>query len=263
MTSDADPHAGLPPAAADRAADGLLDRVAAAMPVAATDVALDWPGAGLVVIDVVNGFATVGAGPLAPPRFDAAIAAAVAECDRLARRFAAAGRPIAVFLDTHRPGVPEPPYPPHCEVGSGEEELVPALQWLGTCAQATLIEKDCINAFVGAHDHASGRNRIVDWILRHRLRSLVVVGLCTDICVMDFVLTMLSARNHGHVPGLADIVVHAPGCATYDLPRAAAAAAGLPATAAHPQALADHLGLYFMASRGAVIARRLIPAAGP
>ena len=67
----------------------------------------------------------------------------------------------------------------------------------------------------------------------------------------DFVLTMLSARNHDLMPGLADIYVHAGACATYDLPRETAEGLGLPPTAAHPQALTHHMGLYFMASRGA------------
>ena len=39
--------------------------------------------------------------------------------------------------------------------------------------------------------------------------------------------------------------------------RGAAEAMRLPATAAHPQALTHHMGLYFMASRGAVIASTL------
>jgi nicotinamidase-related amidase len=233
------------------------DEVRHAMPVAPVAVALDWGGAGLIVVDMVNGFATVGAGPLAPVAFDPAIDAAVAATDDVARRFAARGRPIAVFLDTHQPGVPEPPYPPHCEAGSGQEELVERLAWLETQPTATLIRKDCINAVIGAHDHASGDNAILDWVCRHGLTQIAVVGLCTDICVMDFVLTMLSARNHRHTPALADVIVLAPGCATYDLPRAAAEALGLPATAAHPQALTHHLGLYFMASRGAVIASAL------
>jgi len=81
-----------------------------------------------------------------------------------------------------------------------------------------------------------------------------VVGICTDICVMDFVLTFLSARNHGLMPSLTEIVVHEPGCATYDLPRAAVTELGLPATASHPQALTHHMGLYFMHSRGARLA---------
>jgi nicotinamidase-related amidase len=128
---------------------------------------------------------------------------------------------------------------------------------LETCPTATLIRKDCINGFVGAHDARTGDNAIVRWINDHRLDALLVVGICTDICVMDFVLTMLSARNHGLTPGLRDIVVYEPACATYDLPRDTALGLGLDETAAHPQALAHHLGLYFMASRGAVVAAQL------
>jgi hypothetical protein len=71
---------------------------------------------------------------------------------------------------------------------------------------------------------------------------------------MDFVLTLLSARNHGMMPTLRDIVVYERATATYDLPREATGALGLPATAAHPKAETQHMGLYFMASRGALLA---------
>jgi hypothetical protein len=47
---------------------------------------------------------------------------------------------------------------------------------------------------------------------------------------MGFVLTTFSARNHGLMPSLKNIIVHAPACATY------------------------YVGLNFMASRGAVLA---------
>ncbi|HEX9648462.1 MAG TPA: isochorismatase family protein [Alphaproteobacteria bacterium] len=209
---------------------------------------------GLVIVDEVNGFATVGAGNLAPPEPNAQVARMVAETDRLARAFAARGMPIAAFLDTHQPGKPEPPYPPHCEAGTGEEDLVPELAWLEGEANATLIRKDCINGFVGAIDPASGRNRIIDWIGEHKLDTVLVVGICTDICVMDFVLTLLSARNHRLAPPLKDVVVYEPGCATYHLPRAAAKRLGLPESASHPQDVTHHMGLYFMHSRGARLA---------
>lgn len=234
--------------------DATLSGVRAEMPVAT--VAYDPAGrrCGLLIVDEVNGFASVGAGALAPPEHNPQVARMVEETDKLARVFVGKGYPVAAFLDTHEPGKPEPPYPAHCERGSGEEELVPQLRWLETTGTATLIKKDCINGFVGAIDAASGRNRAVDWINAHALDSLIVVGICTDICVMDFVLTLLSARNHGMAPTLTDIVVLEPACATYDLPKPVAAALGLPATAAHPQAITHHLGLYFMASRGAIIA---------
>lgn len=206
---------------------------------------------GLVIVDEINGFATPGQGPLAPPGPDARVDAMIAETDRLARRFDSEGRPILVFLDSHSPGHPEPPYPPHCEIGTGQELLVPALSWLENSPRSTLVRKDCINGFVGAIDPATGRNAVVDWVNTHSLVSVLVVGICTDICVMDFVLTLLSARNHGLMPSLQEVAVDEPGCATFDLPRAEAEAQGLPPTATHPRDLTHHMGLYMMAARGA------------
>ncbi len=86
---------------------------------------------------------------------------------------------------------------------------------------------------------------------------MLVVGICTDIRVMDFVLTFLSARNHGLMPTLDDIVVYEQGCATYELSRRTADDLGLPPTASHPQNLTHHMGLYFMHSRGARLANRI------
>ena len=234
--------------------EAALEVVREHLPVAAVAFETGDRRCGLVIVDEVNGFASVGAGALAPPAPNEQVDRMIAETDRLARRFAEKGAPILAFLDTHEPGKPEPPYPPHCEQGTGEEELVPALAWLADSPGATLIRKDCINGFVGAIDPDSGDNRVAAWVNRERLESVLVVGICTDICVMDFVLTMLSARNHGLMPTLSDIVVYEAGCATYDLPKEAARSLGLPDTAAHPQAMTHHLGLYFMASRGAILA---------
>jgi hypothetical protein len=102
---------------------------------------------GLVIVDEVNGFATVGAGYLAPPAPNAQVTRMIAETDRLARAFTAGKRPILAFLDTHVPGKAEPPYPPHCEAGTGQENLVPALEWLEKDPNTTLVRKD----------HASGQ----------------------------------------------------------------------------------------------------------
>ncbi len=228
----------------------LLAAMRAEMPLAAEAVELGEQAVGLIIVDEVNGFAKTGGGNLAPPEHNPQVATMVAETDRLARAFAARGWPILAFLDTHVPGKPEPPYPPHCEAGTGEEELVDELKWLEGEANATLVRKDCINGFVGSITQA-GNNRVVDWARDHALKQLLVVGICTDICVMDFVLTMLSARNHEMMPGLEDILVYDAGCSTYDLPKAVAVELGFGEAAAHPQAPTHHMGLYFMASRGA------------
>ena len=234
----------------------LASDLSAAMPLAMGPVEIGARPSGLIIVDEVNGFATVGAGNLAPPVENPQVTAMIQETDRLARGFTDRGWRILAFLDTHEPGKPEPPYPPHCERGTGEENLVPALEWLEGDANATLIRKDCINGFVGAI-RRDGSNAVVDWVNTSHLETLLVVGICTDICVMDFVLTALSARNHGLMPSLTEIVVYTTGCATYDLPRDATAGLGLPENLAHPQDITHYMGLYFMASRGAVLADNL------
>jgi len=214
------------------------------------------PRTGLVIVDIVKGFAAVGKGALAPPTPNAQVTQMIEETHALAQRFIAESRPILAFLDTHQPGKAEPPYPPHCEIGSGEEDFVEELAWLESEDAVTKIRKDCINGFIGAVA-PDGGNAFVDWIRAHQLRQIVTVGICTDICVMDFVLTTLSARNHGMLGDLADIIVYEPACATYDLSGEMAAEFGLPKSAIHPQFLTHHLGLYCMASRGAIIATKL------
>ena len=223
------------------------------MPIAMHEVALGARRTGLVIVDEVNGFATVGAGNLAPPVENPQVTHMVSETDRLARAFSERGWPLFAFIDSHQPGKPEPPYPPHCERGTGEDELVPALAWLADDKHTTLVRKDCINGFVGA-TRADGGNALVDWVNAHSVEELLVVGICTDICVMDFVLSALSARNHDMMPSLVDIVVYEGGCSTFDLPKTIAEQLGYGATASHPQDVTHYMGLYFMASRGARIA---------
>ena len=236
---------------------GLVEQLRATMPIRLEALTVGGQKTGLVIVDEVNGFATVGAGYLAPTVENPQVTRMVEETDRLARAFSQQRRPILAFLDTHVPGKPEPPYPPHCEAGTGEENLVPKLAWLERDKHTTLVRKDCINGFVGSID-AAGNNRVVDWVNAHKLEAVLVVGICTDICVMDFVLTFLSARNHDLMPSLKDILVYEAGCSTYDLPKPVTKTLGLPETATHPQAVTHHLGLYFLASRGAVLAGELV-----
>lgn len=231
-----------------------LAALEAVLPIEPQPYIIDDRPTGLVVVDVLNGFCTVGYGPIAPQEPDEQIATMVSESDRLARTFVERGWPVLAFLDTHEPGKPEPPYPTHCEKGTGEEKLVPELEWLENNPLATLVTKDCINGFIGSIDLDTGRNVFLDWISDRKLEVLVVVGICTDICVMDFVITLLSVRNHGLSPTLKDVVVYDKGCATHNLTAEMAIQQGLPKTAIHPQKIAHHVGLYTMTERGALIA---------
>lgn len=210
---------------------------------------------GLVLVDVINGFCTVGAGPLAPTEHNSQISKMIKEANKLAREFSERKWPIMVFLDSHNPDVPEYPYPPHCLVGSQESKLVPALSWLEDESNATIRRKDCYDGFIGSIQE-DGSNVFVDWVKSNKIQSLLVVGVCTDICVLDFVCSTLSAKTRGFLSPLEDVVVYSNGCATFDFPTEIAQSTkhGL----AHPQELMHHMGLYMAKERGAKIVNNVI-----
>ena len=213
---------------------------------------------GLVVVDPGVGFVRRGA--LSDPERMVPMCRRIGAVYRsLAARFGEELR-TAVFLDTHAADIPEPPYPPHCVVGTGEELIDEELAWLVAEPRVRVIKKDCINGFVGSIDRDTGRNTFCDWVRDEGVRTLLVTGDCTDICVSDFVVTALSARNHGLFTRTApsdraayaaaitgfEIVVLPDACATFEAP-------------GHASAPAHHIGLWLMASRGAVIASSLAP----
>ncbi|XP_039058552.1 nicotinamidase 1-like [Hibiscus syriacus] len=205
---------------------------------------------GLVLVDLVNGFCTVGAGNLAPVEPDKQISCMVQESVRLARLFCEKKWPVFAFLDTHHPDIPEPPYPPHCIAGTDEARLVPDLQWLENEANATLRCKDCIDGFLGSVEK-DGSNLFVDWVNKNQIKAILVVGICTDICVLDFVCSALSARNRRMLTPLEDVIVYSGACATFDLP--VHVAKDIDGAVAHPQDLMHHIGLYIAKGRGARI----------
>ena len=125
----------------DAVTPDLVEGLRESMPIRQAALTVREAGTGLVIVDEVNGFASVGCGNLAPPAENPQVTAMIDETDRLARAFRAQGWPVLAFLDTHEPGKPEPPYPPHCEQGTGEEDLVPALKWLEDDAAVLLYDK--------------------------------------------------------------------------------------------------------------------------
>lgn len=220
---------------------------------------------GLVIVDEVVGFCKHG--NLAPPAPDAVIQSMIDQTDALAQRFCQAGAPILILQDTHDPNRPEPPYPPHCIEGSGEEKLVEELAWLTTpgtegLSTVTVIKKDCICGWIGGvyYSISGDGNFVIDWIQNEEIEVVVVVGICTDICDLQFVHPVLSARNRGML-GLDDnqgVVIYVPGCATYDLPREIAETIDLPGGShpnPHPRDLAQHTGLYLMMMSGAILVK--------
>ncbi|XP_052192728.1 nicotinamidase 1-like isoform X2 [Diospyros lotus] len=211
-------------------------------------------GAGLVLVDIINGFCTVGAGNLAPREPNSQIAEMIGESARLAKGFCDKKWPVLAFLDSHSPGKLEHPYPPHCIVGSDESNLVPALRWLEEEDNVTIRRKDCYDGYLGSMEE-DGSNVFVDWVKANQITTLVVVGICTDICVLDFICSTISARNRGFLAPLEEVVVYSRGCATFDFP--VSVASNIKDAIAHPQELMHHVGLYMAKGRGAKIAREV------
>ena len=228
------------------------------LPVQLAAVPLGAGPVGLVIVDA--GVAFTREGNLADPTH---MVPMVRRIDVLYRELAQRlGQRLSTlcFLDTHHADIPEPPYPPHGVIGTGEEQMDPELAWLLDEPGVSVIRKDCINGFVGAIDRETGDNAFCDWVIDNDLVSLVVVGDCTDICVSDFVVSVLSARNHGLLTS-ADpeteraryvgeieqlrVIVYEPGCETFHAP------------GFHDRPAAHHVGLWLMASRGAILASEL------
>ncbi|XP_047082059.1 nicotinamidase 1-like [Lolium rigidum] len=239
----------------DDAGAAAIDLLRTAAPVRPDADHLLTSRTGLVIVDVVNGFCTVGAGNLAPVTPNKQIEKMVEEAGRLAKVFCDRNWPVFAFLDTHYPDKPEPPFPPHCIIGSGEENFVPALEWLENDPNVTIRRKDCIDGYLASFEK-DGSNVFGDWVAKFQIQTVLVVGICTDYCVLDFASSTLAARNIGRVPPLQDVVIYSEGCATFDLP--VEVAINIKGALAHPQDLMHHMGLYMAKSRGAKIVDRII-----
>ncbi|KAL2905849.1 Nicotinamidase 1 [Bienertia sinuspersici] len=183
---------------------------------------------GLVLIDLVNGFCTVGGGNLAPKVPNNQIAEMVEEAEKLAR----------VFCDKKWQYL-------HSSI-----LIILIIGWLEGETNVTIRLKDCIDGFLGSLEK-DGSNVFVDWVKTNHLKAVLVVGICTDICVLDFVSSALSARNRGILTPLQEVIVYSQACSTYDLPLHVAET--IKDAIAHPQDLMHHIGLYIAQGRGAKV----------
>ncbi len=224
------------------------------LPISLSPLALGEGPVGLVIVDA--GVAFTREGNLADPEHMVPMVKRIGERWRELQGLLGERLHTLCFLDTHHADIPEPPYPPHGIIGTGEEEIDPDLAWLLDEPRVQVIRKDCINGFVGAIDRVTGRNAFCEWVKSRGLQTVLVCGDCTDICVSDFVVSALSARNHGllttadpetarqryvdDITGLR-IAVLADACETFHAP------------GFHDRPAAHHVGLWLMASRGALL----------
>ena len=167
----------------------MLTDLEQTFPVRPVPVALDGDRAvGLIVVDA--GVAFTRSGSLSDPLHMIPMVRRIGEHARALRAALGDRLHVLCFLDTHHPDIPEPPYPPHGVIGTGEEEMDPDLAWLLGEPQVTVVRKDCINGFVGGIDVQTGQNAVVEWVRAIHPRHLLVTGDCTDMW------------NFGWYPGL-------------------------------------------------------------
>lgn len=130
----------------------------------------------LIVIDMLKGF--IDQGPLADP----SIRQIVPENVRLVKNFLEQDKAVLYFQDAHRPDALEfENYPPHCLKGSTESQLIDELKVYED--KMIQVEKNTTNGFFAPQFQI--------YLKAHPdLEKITVIGCCTDICVLNFCVTM-------------------------------------------------------------------------
>lgn len=138
--------------------------------------AFDPKRSALVFVDVIEGFVNIGM--LSSDRAPAILPF----LQKLKEK--AQGFHKIYFADTHPESCPEfKTYPPHCVEGTKESELVEELKFDSQDGRSLLIPKNCTNGFL--------TQEFQTWLEQHpEVNHFIITGLVTDICVMQFALTL-------------------------------------------------------------------------
>ncbi len=197
-------------------------------------------GVAVLCVDLTNGFAHEG--PLSSPRVKG-IVQPVAELFR--RAYAAGVRDFILPQDAHPADSQEfDSWPPHAIAGTSEAVTVPELAALPFSSLFRVLPKNSIRSDIGTtlnHELAAAD-----------LRTAIVVGDCTDLCVYQLAMHVrLLANAAGRQ---MRVIVPADCVQTYDLPVHAAGEIGaLP----HPGDLMHDVFLYHMALNGVRVVRAI------
>lgn len=155
----------------------------------------------MIVVDVVNGFIREGA--MASPLVEDIIPAVAKLMDKCNK----AEIPVVAFADCHKEDCSEfASFPPHCIENTSESELVDELKKVGGYF---LMKKNSTNGF---HEKIFKQCLIQN----PTTNTFIVVGDCTDICVMQFCLTLKTwyTQQNRNI----DIYIPVNAVETYDAP---------------------------------------------
>lgn len=114
------------------------------------------------------------------------------------------GMAAVAFGDCHTPeSVELQSYPPHCMCGSVECDITSEIQAAG---KFTLVRKNSTNGFL--------EPEFASWLQQHAgIRQFLVVGDCTDICILQLALALKAHFNRQNLS--SRVVVPADLVATY------------------------------------------------
>lgn len=134
----------------------------------------------LIIVDMINGFVKHGA--LASPR----VKAIQPGITSLQRRCGGLGIFRLAFCDCHGPESPEfRSFPAHCLRGTAESALTDEIRLAGV---DLVIEKNSTNGFL--------EPAFQTWLAEHpQTDTFLVVGDCTDLCVMHFAISLKAGFN--------------------------------------------------------------------
>lgn len=185
-------------------------------------------GTVLVVVDMVNGFAREGA--LKSDRVEAIIP----EIEIISRKCDSKGIRKLAFADCHTEASLEfKAYPAHCIKGTREGEMVDELKNVGGYH---IISKNSTNGFL--------EEEFQNWLrLNEKVRNFILVGDCTDICILQFAVSLKTYFNIRDIESRVIVPVNA--VDTYDL--------GL-----HNAELLNIMALFMMMGNGVELAAGII-----
>jgi nicotinamidase-related amidase len=154
----------------------------------------------LIMVDLINGFTREGA------LQSAKVEGILNEVVKLQQASIDKGIEILAFADSHNEASPEfESYPPHCLIGTSEEEIVIELQQVGGYQ---LIRKNSTNGFL--------EEEFQKWLSEKQdIDSFIIVGDCTDICIQQFAVTLKCWFNKENKK--ARVIVPIDLVETYDL----------------------------------------------
>lgn len=184
----------------------------------------------LCIVDVINGF--IKCGPLS----DESISQIIPEINLLSKVASEKGMEIISFYDNHDEKSPEfESFPPHCLEGTEEASVVDELGWLEAYEKYKCLPKKSTNAFfeddIKALTSDDGKTD-----------TFIVVGDCTDICVLQFALALkVNANANGK---RVRVIVPVDCVDTYDAPM-------------HNKNLMNLMSLKIMKNSGIEIVRKI------